>query len=92
MTIASTISREGPVRISKDWENLCRDLDQQPANDPHGAYRDFVVTLRRFSSAIAVRADSSLLYLGGFLWGQRDSTIFSEARIAAERVPDREQF
>ena len=33
MMIASTINLESPIRNFKDWENLCRDLDQQPTND-----------------------------------------------------------
>ena len=33
MAIVSTINLHHPIRNFKDWENLCRDLDEQPAND-----------------------------------------------------------
>ena len=36
MMIASTISLGAQFRNLKDWENLCRNLDQQSADDRVG--------------------------------------------------------
>ena len=93
MMIASTINLHGPIRNFKDWKNLCRDLDQQPADD-RICYRYLVnvaplqLSEKLHGFAFAFRAFISI--------GRRPGSLFEmaflhqgyEARVRAKRIED----